>query len=219
MKDAKTTAGYDGDDCDQACKDKFDADWKAETDKYDETVKGLKEDAGYDDKECDETCKAVFEGELLKWEKEVYETCKAGPKTIQCVKATDLKQDVEKSRGKDYYTGDAAKREEADKAYEEAEKALEAKLTAAWTEENKPAAGKEGGTCNETVTCEATLCCGNRTKAGATAADVGTFCQNSTTLKWTDPTFDDEYTHVCTGLNAMKIGSSIAATMLAAYYM
>lgn len=25
--DAKTAAGYDGDACDQACKDKFDADW------------------------------------------------------------------------------------------------------------------------------------------------------------------------------------------------
>jgi len=41
LKDAKTEAGYDTDACDAACKAKFDADWKAEEDKYKAFVKEL----------------------------------------------------------------------------------------------------------------------------------------------------------------------------------
>ena len=67
MADAKKEAGYDTDDCDQACKDKFDGEQKALTDKFDEFVKELKTTAGYDDEKCDDNCKAVFEVELLEW--------------------------------------------------------------------------------------------------------------------------------------------------------
>lgn len=67
LADAKKAAGYDEETCDQACKDKFDADWKADVDKFDEFVKGLKTDAGYDESTCDDACKAVFEADLLKW--------------------------------------------------------------------------------------------------------------------------------------------------------
>jgi hypothetical protein len=67
LEDAKKEAGYDEDTCDQACKDKFDADVKAESDKYDEFVKELKTTAGYDDSTCDDTCKAVFQADLLAW--------------------------------------------------------------------------------------------------------------------------------------------------------
>lgn len=218
LSDAKKAAGYDEDTCDQACKDKFDAEQKALTDEYDAFVKELKTEAEYDDDACDDACKAIFEADLLKWQKAVYETCKADAKSIQCVKANDIKKDTEKARGKDYYTSDEAARTEADKAREEAVTALEATLTAAWKEENKPADGTEGGMCSADVLCPAGMCCGNLTKNGAAAAEVGTFCADATTLKWTD-VFDDEYTHVCTGLNAMKIGSSIAAAAVAMYYM
>lgn len=88
LKDAKTAAGYDTDNCDQACKDKFDADYKAKTDKEDEYVKTLKTLAGYDgttDKPCDDACKAVFEADLLAWKKEVYTACKADPDSVECV--------------------------------------------------------------------------------------------------------------------------------------
>jgi hypothetical protein len=85
-------------------------------------------------------------------------------------------------------------------------------------EENKPAAGKAGGECSESVLCETGLCCGTMTKEGAAAAETGSFCADATSLKWAN-VFEENFTHVCTGLNAMKIGSSIAAAAVAAYYM
>lgn len=91
-------------------------------------------------------------------------------------------------------------------------------MTAAWLEENKPAAGKAGGECSETQLCDAGLCCGTRTKEDATEAETGSFCADATLLKWAN-VFEENFTHVCTGLNAMKIGSSIAAAAVAAYYM
>lgn len=127
----------------------WDKEWDADADKAAAFVTKLKETAKYNDEACDAACKAVFEADLLTWKKEVYETCKADKEGIECRKADDLKEDVEKSRGKDYYTGTKEYRAEADEAQKEKTEALKSTLVAAWREENKPAAGTNGGMCSE----------------------------------------------------------------------
>lgn len=56
--DAKTAAGYDGEDCDQACKDKFDSDWTAAELEAEEWLSSYKEKVKFDDME--DAAKAVF---------------------------------------------------------------------------------------------------------------------------------------------------------------
>ena len=75
LKDAKDKVGYDKDSCDQACKDKFDADWQADLDKEKVEIDKLKGIIKYDDVACDTACKAAFQAELLKWLKATYESC------------------------------------------------------------------------------------------------------------------------------------------------
>jgi len=129
-----------------------------------------------------------------------------------------LKKDEEKARGISFYTGTDEERTAKKEAYKaEAEKA-KAALVAAWLEDdnNLPINGFEGAKCSAEVLCKEEFCCGNMTKEGETTARVGTFCAKNT--GYTD-NFKQKYTHVCTGLNAFKITSSIAAAVATAYYM
>lgn len=122
--DAKTAAGYDKDTCDQACKDKFDADWKAAEDKETEEVNKLKALVGYDTDACNDSCKAAYEAELLKWAKATYEICEDNEKAPACANAYDIRAEVEKGRAgdgsdgsKNYYSGMSAdERTEHEKA-------------------------------------------------------------------------------------------------------
>jgi len=192
--------------------------WEDGVVKDQEFVDALKVTAGYDDDSCDAACKAVFEADLLEWKKEVYETCKADKEGIQCRKADELKEDIEKSRGKDYYTGTKEFRAEADTAQKEKTEALESQLAAAWREDNKPADGTSGGMCSETVTCDLLLCCGNSTPAADqkfATETLNNICASALTLTYEDD-LGNNYTHVCTGLMATKLFAVAAAAMTVA---
>jgi len=199
-------------------KEKWDAEWKAETDKADEVIKGFRTTAGYDKDSCDDACKAVFEADLLKWQKEVYETCKADKEGIACRKADELREDEMKNRGEAYYTGTADDRTAADEAQKEKTEALKAQLVAAFREENKPAAGTSGGMCSETQLCDTQLCCGNSTPDADqkfATENLENICASALTLKYQDD-LGNNYTHVCTGLMATKLFAVAAAAVTAA---
>lgn len=150
--------------------------------------------------------------------KEVYEACKADDGSIECTKADELKKDEEKARGPSFYTGTDEERTAAKEAYvAEAEKG-KAALVAAWLEDdtNLPQDGAEGAKCSDILLCAEGLCCGNMSKEGSGTAREGTFCAKNT--GYTD-NFKQKYTHVCTGLGAFKIASSVAAAVATAYFM
>lgn len=59
--------------------------------------------------------KAVYDAELLTWKKAVYEKCEAAPKSIDCVKASAIREAAETKRKTDgYYAKNTADREAAD---------------------------------------------------------------------------------------------------------
>merc|ERR1719409_2087216 len=102
LADAKTAASYDDDTkCDQACKDKFDADWKAQEAKALEEDNKLKAIIGYNTDACNDSCKAAFESELLKFAKATYEICAATPKAAACANAYEIRTKVEEARAGD----------------------------------------------------------------------------------------------------------------------
>lgn len=196
----------------------WDAEWKAAQDKVEDFVKDLKTTMKYDDDACNDGCKAVFEADLLVWKKETYETCVSDPDGIDCRKANEIREDVEKARGQDYYTGTKEDREAADAAQAEKTEALKSQLVAAWREENKPADGTNGGLCSETVLCGLTLCCGNSTPDADqkfATEPLTNICASAMTLKYED-TLGNKYTHVCTGLMATRLFAVAAAAVTAA---
>jgi len=197
----------------------WDSEWKAEVDKADEVIKGFRETAGvFDDEACDDACKAVFEADLLEWQKEVYETCKADKEGIACREADALRADVQKNRGKEDYTGTKEDREVADEAQKEKTEALESQLVAAFREENAPAAGTSGGMCSATQLCDTQLCCGNSTPDADqkfATENLENICASALTLKYQDD-LGNNYTHVCTGLMATKLFAVAAAAVTAA---
>jgi hypothetical protein len=197
----------------------WDAEWKAEVDKADEVLKGFRTTAGFDEDACDDACKAVFEADLLEWQKEVYQTCKADSEGIECRKADDLRTDTMKNRGKYYYqTYTKEERTTADEAQKEKTEALKSTLVAAFRDENKPADGKSGGMCSATQVCETQLCCGNSTPDADqkfATEDLSNICASALTLKYQDD-LGNNYTHVCTGLMATKLFAVTAAAVTAA---
>jgi len=204
LSDAKEAAGYDTDACDAACKAKFDEDADAAAAKAAEFITSLKAIVDYDDAaNCDDACKAVFEANLLKWEKEAYQTCKDDAKGIACREANEIYKDTVTAQGNAYYAGEASDRETFDGSRAEAVEALESSLAAAWLEANDPGAGTEGGECNaEGDSCtnpgevdaegfDIELCCGTMTHNTNKGSDgKATFlvnkCANKKTKKFED---------------------------------
>lgn len=233
LADAKEAAGYDTDACDADCKAKFDKDADAAAAKAAEFIGELKALVEYDDvAKCDDACKAVFEANVLKWEKEVYQTCKDDAKGIACREANAVYKDTVTAQGNAYYTGEASDRESFDGSRAEAVEALESSLAAAWLEANDPAAGTEGGECAadgdsctnpDEMDAEGNpieLCCGTMTHKTNKGSDgKATFLVNKCANK-KSKVFEDsiggQYTHVC---GAFKIGASLAAAVVASLYM
>jgi len=234
LADAKKAAGYDTAACDQACKDKFDAAQKVKDDARTAFITELKTLAKFDDASCNSTCKEIFQVDLLKWEKAVYETCKADEKAIACREANAIRKDTETDRATTtYYTGTAEKRTEFDTARKEKDAALESTLTAAFIKNNKPKSGEVGSDCKveasddalgtldaDDYSCPtATHCCGDATpKDGAFVnAKLEKICNTKEALTFTDG-LNREYTFKCLE-NAIKLASTATAAVLAAYYM
>lgn len=177
----------------------WDLEYGTNMDKERTFKKKLMADMGYDEDTCDDKCKSVFTADLLAWKKAKYETCKADKKSIACKEADKIKEDVEKNRGKDYYTGSAEDRTKADEAQKEKTEALESELAVAWRADNKPEPGTSGGACSETQACELLYCCGTSTpKAGQKFATekLTKICATALTLAFEDD-LGNEYTHVC----------------------
>jgi len=95
--------------------------------------------------------------------------------------------------------------------------ALESTLAVAWLEDNVPAAGEEGSSCETTACTTSTHCCGTSTpRTGAYVnPTLENICVDSTgNLEYT--LLDITYDHVC-GSGAYKMAATMAATAAALY--
>lgn len=166
---------------------------------------------------CLDDCKALIEAELLRWQKEVYETCKADAKSIECRQANEIKKAEEKNRANyDYYNLDADKQQEYVKGRNIDIAKLESSLAAAWLADNAPEAGEDGGPCLDGNRCnDANHCCGDA------APQTGKFvkkvlenvCASKTTLVYTND-LGEGYDHTCLAKN---LAATAAAALAAAY--
>lgn len=181
----------------------------------------LRTDAGYETDACDDDCKAIFDAEFLEWKKDVFETCKATPDSIECRDANAIKTDTESRRNTaGWYSKDVDARKtwnESDEA--EVEKNNKA-LVAAFMKDNAPASGKDGSTCSGETECGVeTQCCGVSTpegnSVGVTTGQLDDICVDKTSLKYTDG-LGRQYKHMCDGAKALLASASalIAATYL-----
>lgn len=208
----------------------------------------LKKAAGYDDDNCDLECKAAYEEDLLAWRKNVFETCKTDEKSIQCVKAFELREDEEQARAggdKNYYHGMTPEEKSSfTENRQEAIKAVEASISAAFIKASKPAKGQSGSDCDVAAVTEggkascsnkeANHCCGTaKPKEGAFVNESIEICMPAPTAAGgvggalnaavgVAPTSDyenvvgDKYTFTCYE-GAYRIASTVAATVAAAY--
>jgi len=218
LADAKENAGYD--DMTDEEKAEFDQAAEADADKRKELFDELKETAGYEGEDCDKECKARFESELLKWGKEVYQTCKDDPKGIACRQANEIRKDDGKARAegdKNYYHGMTDdERAEFDKESQDRKKGLESTLAAAWLKDHAPQAGEEGSDCSVNKCTNPNHCCGTSTpQEGAWVNEkLEKICGNKIMKKYED-VLGSKYDHVCEG--AQKVMATAAAALVAAY--
>jgi len=223
LADAKTLAKFD--EMDAAAQEAWTKDWEAEKAKADAFKDELKLLAGYADDTCDDTCKAVVEAKLLDYAKAVYEACKLGADSIDCKDADDLAKAEWAARGKDYFTGDAAAREEKDAAVADAKNAEKSKIVAAALD--GAADGEEGGKCGPQGTEEEDLddiecklethCCATATPAAGSLDSTvrKNVCGDKTALKYTMA--ETEFTLVCNPDAAMRLASAAAAVAALLY--
>jgi len=205
---------------------------EADKKKYDETaakakadreelVAELRLDAGIDGADCDNDCKVVYNDELLKWEKAVFESCKANEQSIECIDFVKIKKATEKARKTDgFYTGDAANRTTLGLKEVEETKKTKSTLTAAWLKTNKPAAGKVGSACSATEACTTeTHCCGTATPKKVASVDaydkIEGICADKKLGTYTDGLKRD-YTHEC---GAKALLASATAVFAAVFLM
>lgn len=157
--------------------------------------------------------------ELRAWMSFVHDRCNANEKGIECREAYEIKRKTDEARGTDYYIfSDDNLREGADRDRAEKDRELLDDLAYKWLVENPIDGGAAGATCSEFLLCQDQLCCGDmEPEAGALGylnPKVGDVCGDATLLKYTDG-LGQQLTHVCTGLNAMKIGATVATAIFA----
>lgn len=218
LSDAKDNAGYA--DMTEEEKAEFDQAAEAAKAERDEFFAELKVTAGYDGDDCDKECKARFESELLKWGKEVYQTCKDEPKGIACRQANEIRKDDEAARAKgdkNYYHGMTDdERATFDKESLDRKDALESTLAAAWLKDHAPKAGEEGSDCSVTKCTNPNHCCGDSTPQEGAFVNkkLEKICGNKIMKKYEDA-LGSKYDHVCQG--AQKVMATAAAALVAAY--
>jgi len=199
--DFKEEMRYAEDDCDDACKERFQA----------ELLKFYK--ARYST--CSDNAKDIS---CIKAD-EIFE---------DKIKAQNGDPDDETSKNW-FFEMDQAEREAFDSEWEDKVAREKSGLAAAWVKENAPDAGEEGSPCEggtpqsegesavdsllgalstEYGKCsDEAQCCGDATQTGDSTNKLENICINKTTLKYTD-ILDREYTHVC---QAAKLFAAAAA--------
>lgn len=167
----------------------------------DEFIAGLKTTAGFDGDDCDDNCKSVFEAELLVWKKQVYETCKANSKSIECREANTIKKDTETARAAStdnfYATMTKEQRESFDNARQDAVKAQETALAAQFIKDNRPTAGV-GAVCGPS-SYEGIL--------GSGVAPVLSLFGADDSVKCTQPVTDGP--ELCCGVATQTVGANV----------
>jgi hypothetical protein len=143
--------------------------------------------------------------------------CDSNEKSIECIKANELREKEEEYRkADDYYKKDEAGRSAWDSSQDENKKAEKATLTAAWKEANKPADGEAGSACSKTDKCStASHCCGTATPKLAGENEITGVCADKVSHEFTDK-LGFEYTHVCA---AQRLFAAAGAVLAATYLM
>lgn len=178
-----------------------------------------RETAGY--AAMDNDAKAVYDAELLTWKKKIFEDCEAQKESIECRKAFEIRTAQEAARKlNEYYTKSTSDREALDFTQADEDSKTVAALTAAWIQENKPAAGKPGSACSAAAKCAGIdHCCGTATPSvnapGVTSGQREGVCASKTDKSFTD-SLGIEFTHVC---GAQKLVVAAAAILAASYLM